>query len=75
MEQLKAAIGHTHRRVEAQALTVEAHGRQLNEQAAMNVKISKDFADIRGDLTQHKFCHESYNAEIRAAVSGPGLCT
>ena len=49
MEQLKAAIEHTHERVESQAAVVDPHGHQLNEQTAMNVHISEDLADAKGE--------------------------
>ena len=59
MEILKAAIERTHEKVETQERVLEHHGQQLGEQNAMNVKIFKDLADIKGDLTQHKVHSET----------------
>jgi hypothetical protein len=73
MEILKAAIERTHEKVETQERVLEHHGQQLGEQNAMNVKIFKDLADIKGDLTQHKVHSETWHADIQAAVSGAGL--
>jgi hypothetical protein len=72
---LKNAIEAIHESSEVQRLRLEASERRHDEQSAVNVRVSKDFADLRGTCTQHAVRIETGHAELRESLQGQDLVT
>ena len=52
MAVLKAGIERLHETVEGQAALIERHEQRLGEQAAVNLRSFKEYAELKGELTQ-----------------------
>ena len=61
---LKTAIETLHERTEAQSKLIESQDQRLNEQAAVNLKAFQEFAELRGDFTQHRVHAETSHQHL-----------
>ena len=68
---LKTAVETLHERTEAQARILEAQDQRMNEQSAVNHKAFQEFAELRGDFTQHKVIADTAHQTIMQALNGP----
>jgi len=70
---LKTAIETLRERTEAQSKLIESQDQRLNEQAAVNLKAFQEFAELRGDFTQHKVHAETSHQHLIQALNGPDM--
>ena len=71
---LKTAIEAMHEAQEAQRLSMEDQQKAMDEQAAVNLRLFKEHAELRGECTQHAIRLDTKSNQILASIKGQDMC-